>query len=106
MRPTVYTMPAALLLFLCLACNKGKNKNPDVVTEARPLSNSAATADSTAVVTDKEMLATYKEEEQTPSGQQVNRQSNKQPAPPPPPAAHPDWDKKIIKTADLNVEVK
>jgi hypothetical protein len=54
-------------------------------------------ADSTAVATDYKF-------EQTRSSDQSPAQKNKQPAPPP--VANPDWDKKIIKTADLNVEVK
>jgi hypothetical protein len=99
MRPTVFTMPAALLLFLCLGCNNGKYKKPAlndaVAKEATP--TGVVAADSTTVATDKE-------EEQTPSSQQINRQIKQQPAAPP--VANPDWDKKIIKTADLNVEVK
>ena len=101
MRPTVFTMPAALLLFLCLGCNNARYKNPalrdEVAKSTTPASGGAVAADSTAIATDKE-------EEQNPSPDQFQRQKNKVPAPPP--VANPDWDKKIIKTADLNVEVK
>lgn len=97
----VFTMPAALLLFLCLACNNANHKSPapgdEVAKEPAPVSSGAVTADSTAVAADYQF-------EQTPSGDQTPGQKNKVPAPPP--VANPDWDKKIIKTADLNVEVK
>jgi Domain of unknown function (DUF4349) len=101
MRPTVLTMPPALLLFLCFACNSGSHKGPvlnDVLLkEATRVSNGVVGSDSTAVATDKE-------EEPMPSPSQAPGQNKKQPAPPL--AANPDWDKKIIKTADLDVEVK
>ena len=93
-------MPAALLLFLCLGCTNGNHKSPvhdEVAKEAAPTGSGVMAADSAAVATDNEF-------EQTPPVQQQNRQVNKQPAPPP--VVNPDWDKKIIKTADLNVEVK
>jgi len=93
-------MPAALLLFLCLGCSHGNHNSPLVkdgeAKEAAPVS-SGAMADSTAVATDKEF-------EQPPPVQQQNRQVSQQPAPPP--VVNPDWGKKIIKTAELNVEVK
>jgi hypothetical protein len=96
----VFTMPAALLLFLCLACNNVNHKMPAVTEEAAkeaaPVS-SGAMADSSAVATDNKF------EEPSPRDQSPG-QNKKQPSPSP--VANPDWDKKIIKTADLNVEVK
>ena len=75
-----------------------------------PLSMTAVSKDDTStgsgvMAADSTAVATDKEEEQTPSDEMPYRQNKKQPAPPPP-VANPDWDKKIIKTADLNVEVK
>ena len=100
MRPTVF-MPAALLLFLCPGCNNSnhKSRNPDaaVLKKGESAGLGLVAADSTAVATDYEF-------EQTRPQDQTPGQKNKVPAPPP--VANPDWDKKIIKTADLNVEVK
>lgn len=95
----VFTMPAALLLFLCLACNNHKRPAFDeaVSKEAAPTGNGVVAADSSAV-------ATVNEYKQTPPPDQPLEQKRKQPAPAS--VANPDWDKKIIKTADLNVEVK
>jgi hypothetical protein len=83
-------MPAALLLFFCLGCNNGKNRSPAInETYKTPTAGDA--------------VATDKEDEPLPQKQPPG-QNKKQP--PPPPMVNPDWDKKIIKTADLNVEVK
>ena len=89
MRLTVLTMPAALLLGLCISCNSSNSKESplarDQVAEKadvqESVSGGAEAADSAAP---KWNLAAS-----TPS-----------------PAANPDWDKKIVKTADLSVEVK
>lgn len=51
---------------------------------------------SDGIVADKE----FEQAKQSPGGQNQLRK------PAPPPAPNPDWDKKIIKTADLNLEVK
>jgi len=83
-------MPAALLLLLCIACNNSKYRaelNKDV---AGPVNT--ATADSVAVAYE------------APAPQQQTRLQGKKVAPPP--VAGPDWDKKIIKTADLSLEVR
>lgn len=82
-------MPLALLLFLCLACNYAKEKEP----HAKELA-SAASADSTAVAAD----GFYKDEQKQPSPGQKKSTNTPSPAP------NPDWDKKIIKTADLTME--
>jgi len=86
-------MPAALLLFLCLGCNNGKYS--PAAKEVTPTNNGVM--DSSAVATDNKF------EEPSPRNQSPG-QKNKQPAPSP--VVNPDWDKKIIRTADLNVEVK
>jgi len=85
-------MPAALLLLLCIACNNNARKaekNRDIAESV-----GMAAADSVA----------YKPEENVPVPQQQGQFHGKKAAPPP--VANPDWDKKIIRTADLNLEVK
>lgn len=88
MQLKVLTMPMALVLSLCLACNTHQ--------ASAPLSRAMAVADSTAVAVDNK-------DEQTPIGGQSSPKNN---APVPAPIGNPDWDKKIVRTADLNVEVK
>jgi len=93
-------MPMALMLLLCLACNNARLKTP--ATEAkdeflsRQPANDAVAADSTAVAVDNE-------DRQPQIGGQHPQKNN---PPIPAPAGNPDWDKKIVRTADLNVEVK
>lgn len=77
-------VPAALLALLCTACN-GRYE-------------SEAKADSAAViVTDKEELPAPPTPD---NGQQQGG------APQTQAASHPDWDRKIVKTADLAIRVK
>jgi hypothetical protein len=77
-------VPAALLALLCTACN-GRYE-------------SEAKADSAAViVTDKEELPAPPIPD---NGQQQGGASQTQAA------SHPDWDRKIVKTADLAIRVK
>jgi hypothetical protein len=94
-------MPAALLLFLCVACNNKANYKAQVNEVATKDVASAASgivsADSTAIATDKEF-------QQTVPGQGQSKQKNNSPSAAP--AANPDWDKKIIRTADLHIEAK
>lgn len=101
MRPTVLSMLAALLLFLCIACNNAaRHRNvisEETKTEDAALDKGVATADTAAIATDKEFY-------QASPGQAPAAKNNKQAAPAP--IANPDWDKKIVKTADLDVEVK
>jgi hypothetical protein len=99
-----FTMLAALLLLLFFSCNnRAPRSNKDIaapVAASAPARASAATADTTAsLLTDE--VAQYKAD--GPPGE-----SRKQPhiATPPQPAANPDWDRKIIKTADLSIETK
>ena len=89
-------MPVALLAVLCFSCNGVANEKAeaDMVT-APPAVNGAVSADS-SVMADRE-------DQQVPGNPGSPAQHNKVPAPPP---AYPDWDKKIIKTADLHIEVK
>jgi hypothetical protein len=101
-------MPAALLLSLCLGCtntnHKSRNLDEAVVKNEESVSSGVVAADSTAVATDKAPMAADYEFQQTRPREQPPGQKNKIPAPPP--AANANWDKKIIKTADINVEVK
>ena len=95
MRQNFLIVPAALLAVLCFSCNSTEMKaKADVVTEA-PAAKGAAYADSSAVAD--------REYEQAPGNPGNAQQRNKVPAPPP---AYPDWDRKIVKTADLHIEVK
>ena len=113
MRLTVFTMPAALLLLLCIACNSLSRKQA-------PATADGVVQQLSRIVNDKEVfkaldtassgsgneLAAGNEEEQP--GQSLQQTPGKSPlkANPAAPMANPDWDKKIVKTADLNVEVK
>jgi len=94
-------MPAALLLFLCIACNnKGNHKAPvndNAIKAEEPLARGVESLDSAS-------LAGNDEFKQTSPGQGQSKQKNNNPSAAP--AANPDWDKKIIKTADLNIEAK
>jgi hypothetical protein len=87
-------MLAALLLLLFFSCNQ---RNSSDNARAPVVANPAA-ADS-AVVASSDHLDLYK----TPSGeapQQPRVGTASQPA------ANPDWDRKIVKTADLTIETK
>jgi hypothetical protein len=94
-------MPAALLLFLCIACNNKANYkapvNDNAIKAEEPLARGAVSLDSTAIAGNGEF-------EQTVPGQGQTKQKNNTPSAAP--AANPDWDKKIIKTADLHIEAK
>ncbi len=103
MRSKVFTVPVALLVLFCAACNNSamrKEKLADRIptTEAKATSvDGVASADSSITVTDKEDF-------QEPDKPGANKQQGKPPAATP--APNPDWDRKIVKTADLNIEVK
>ena len=89
-------MPAALLLLLCIACNNlGKRKTAEAVMDKdEEKVGMVSSADSAA----------GENFHQIPSSQQRVNAGTKKGSPAP--AGSPDWDKKIIKTADLNLEVK
>jgi Domain of unknown function (DUF4349) len=93
-------VPAALLAMLCFSCNSVRNKEAkvDAVTLA-PVASGAMAADTSVMV---DNLKADKEDEQVPPSPGSPQQRNKVPAPPP---VYPDWDRKIIKTADLHIEV-
>src|SRR5580692_6656407 len=100
-------MPAALLLLLFFSCNQSDYKKDakalDVAAPAaKPSANtSGATADS--IVTSFHLTADENQAGQfkSPAGA-PNQSPSRQAAP----QANPDWDKKIIKTADLSLETK
>lgn len=97
----VVIVPAALLAVLCLSCNNAKRKEAkaDAVTLA-PAPGGAMAAD-TSVLLEDTKVADYEKAPGDPDGR---RQSQRNFTPLPP--ASPVWDKKIIKTADLHIEVK
>ncbi|MBS1607084.1 MAG: DUF4349 domain-containing protein [Bacteroidetes bacterium] len=97
MRLKVSTMPAALLLLLCIACHS-KTRQTE---ENRTVEDKDVAASAGMVAADS---AAYKPEENAPIPQRQAQFRGKRPAPPPVP--NPDWDKKIIKTANLSLEVK
>lgn len=96
-------MPAASLLLLCAACNSGSYK--EVKAEKAPVSDvqmKSVAADSTRVSSDG-LAANLTSDQPTPQEKGVPQKAKTSDAAP---AAHPDWDKKIIKTADLGIEVR
>ena len=121
MRSLSLTMPAALLLLLCLACNSSNQKvgllskkMEDVeLKSTSPATNNEVSKEFTSMAADSVSTGTIAnaapqpEDEQSPpkssTGQHPAQSSAtvQQTAP-----ANPDWDKKIVKTANLNLEVK
>ena len=91
----VYAALAALLLALCLGCNSGKSKLN--VEMSRLAADTAGVAVEGIAGDNKDEQPQQIAAGQRPGGRSI---------PAPPPAPNPDWDKKIIKTADLNLEVK
>jgi hypothetical protein len=86
--------PAALLALLCAACNgRFENAKSDV---------KATTSD--AMYADSSQVAADREEEAPPTPRDNGRQQGGAPTPQPTP--NPDWDRKIVKTADLHMKVK
>lgn len=104
MRLKQLTMPAALLVLLCAACNSGNYKETEA--EKAPLTADvqvkSATADTAKVASDG-LVGDYKDNQQVPRPEGTTNQAKHQVAEP---APNPDWDKKIIKTADLGIEVR
>lgn len=87
------TMPVALLVLTVIACNRSSKSSADLT---RPDYKSVGSADSAVTTADLE------KEQNAPAANQSADQvgaSDKQ-------AANPDWEKKIIKTADISLEVK
>jgi len=81
-------------LLLAISCNQAKEKEASQSTIAAELELKAPASDSTS--------AAYEQAPAIP-GDQKQKKPTKQFAPP---ESKPDWNKKIIKTATLNVEVK
>jgi hypothetical protein len=84
----VFTMPAALLLLLCVACNQSQKQSATASMDVASKSTDGAA--------DKE-----EEFKQPAPGKSANQANT-----PAPGAPNPDWERKIVKTADLNIEVK
>lgn len=82
-------------LLLAISCNQAKEKETSQSTIVAELELKAPASDSVSLA--------YEQAPAIP-GDQKQKQPTKQFAPPP--ESKPDWNKKIIKTATLNVEVK
>ena len=88
MRSLSLTMPAALLLLLCLSCNNlRKEKVAELSRQTDDVGLKAATP-----ATDHEAGENYKTDSATGVANTAS--------------TNPDWDKKIVKTANLKLEVK
>src|SRR5579859_5010353 len=87
------TMPAALLLLLSIACNSPMNKESvqDASAERKADASSKTEAADTAAGKVSGQAA--------PAGPIAS-------AAPSAPVPNPDWDKKIVKTANMTLEVK
>ncbi|HEX9513872.1 MAG TPA: DUF4349 domain-containing protein [Puia sp.] len=126
MRSLSLTMPAALLLLLCLSCNNNVQKDK-VASLSRQIKEEEQKAAAPGV--DHEAGMSYKtdstalaEPPTTGVANTAGQAENDQQSPPKPVAgqhraaapntpqqtapANPDWDKKIVKTANLKLEVK
>ena len=97
-----FAAPLALGILLCAGCDRAldnkQKEAADVGSGYKSESAGAATADSaSAAVADNEDFA--------PNAPAPGQSGNKQQTPVPP-APNPDWDRKIVKTAELSLEVK
>jgi hypothetical protein len=87
----------AAVIFLCLACNSNSKSNPlEQLNRDVSLADQKLVADSTA---DYKIADTLNEPQQQVDNSNSKRQNNL-------PQNPIDWDKKIVKTANLNAEVK
>lgn len=102
------TFAGAMLLMLCIACNQMNRSEQAMDVDNTTTTSGELFGNGNTAVTDSATVSTenYKEEEQN-DGQEQKQQRPKQQQQQPSnqPAANPDWDRKIIKTATLNVEV-
>jgi hypothetical protein len=107
-------MPAALLLLLCAACNRAPKEASYKTPAAAPpaASNLTLSAASDAEADKTGLLSRTLDNADTTRAvanftpPQITQQAMLNQANTPVPAANPDWEKKIIKTADLSIEVK
>ena len=103
MRLVNLTMPAALLLLLCISCNSRSHE------AHKEYSISSSAADSsvagTTTGTGQPQADYEKDQPQTGAGGNPAKHADKTPSGAAP-GANPDWDKKIVKTANLKLEVK
>jgi hypothetical protein len=114
-------MPAALLLSLCISCNSRSHeaqkeyfsrqyKTPDQTTDkgaANSISSSSAdsAAAGTTTLIGQPQADNERDQPQTGAGGNPAKHTGKTPSGGTP-GANPDWDKKIVKTADLKLEIK
>jgi hypothetical protein len=96
-----YGIAAGLSLLLLHACNEGLKQRNEAVTEIAPASPIAATDKNVSSHLISNFMAA--DTIAQPSGNQTPQSpaGHQQPAP----APNPDWDKKIIKTATVTIEV-
>ncbi|HTI11557.1 MAG TPA: DUF4349 domain-containing protein [Puia sp.] len=116
MRLLSLTVPAALLLLLSAACNHTSNQKADILSGQVQEVEMKAPADRETSGTPADSAvagAMGNEEGQAPINTSAAQSpTGKRPMSPVSPSgtsaaqANPDWDKKIVKTADLQVEVK
>jgi hypothetical protein len=107
-------MLAALLLLLFFSCNQSEYKKEDSPSTTRSASAPASAPASASGLTSASAAdsATHypidgEAQFKSPSPDQPGQQPRTgPPAEPAANAANPDWDRKIVKTADLNIETK
>jgi hypothetical protein len=89
-------MPAAMLLLLFISCNT-HNGEKQKMAISKPAGSADSAVTSSNLATDENQTDQFK----SPAGapHQPGRQQTA-------PQSNPDWDKKIVKTADLSVETK
>ncbi len=113
MRIVVITMLAALLLSLCISCNSRSSYREPLL--ARKAENRAATndvtlasADSSKTVADLGQANNLSANKDGEKADENIADDQKSPGSPvaPAPRENPDWDRKIVKTANLKLEVK
>lgn len=98
-------MPAALLLLLFFSCNQihsGSAKSPVPVSQLDRIASADSTRASFAIDNEDQ----YKSAPPGTTDKKDNAGTPPQIPTPQHPAANPDWDRKIVKTADLSVETK
>jgi len=111
-------MTAALLLLLCFACNSSNQKaellsrplKSEELKSPAPMADNEVNKEFKSSMADSVStgaISAQQEDEQSPPKSPAGQHPAHSPANPQQTAqANPDWDKKIVKTANLNIEVK